>query len=138
MNRYKLKKMICRGLFSLLSGILLILMQAAAFAIAAEAPIINGNTQMSPGASQVQSIMNYQTGNTYTWRIQGGGGSLSSDTGERVTYTAPATNPDCANNAAISVQGNGSLAGTQAEKTIAYTFHPDIDAKLSRTEQSLL
>ena len=46
-------------------------------------PMINGKTRMTPGEEQTLSIMNYQTGNTYTWSITSGGGSLSSSTGER-------------------------------------------------------
>lgn len=39
----------------------------------------------------------------YLWAIVSGGGSLSSNMGKTVTYTAPATNPNCANNATISL-----------------------------------
>jgi len=58
-------------------------------ALCSEPPIIAGKTQMSLSGQQVLSIMNYQTGKTYSWSIQSGGGSLSASSGKRVIYTAP-------------------------------------------------
>ncbi len=72
-------------------------------ALSLEPPIIKGRTRMACGESQVLSVMNYQTGNTYTWTIESGGGSLSDTIGERVTYTAPSSNPDCMNSPTIRV-----------------------------------
>jgi len=72
-------------------------------ALSSEPPIISGNTQMVAGEQQVLSITNYQTGTPYTWEILSGGGTLSNDTGEHVTYTAPDSNPDCKNNPTIRV-----------------------------------
>lgn len=40
---------------------------------ALEGPIINGKTRMAPGEQQALSVMNYQTGETYTWTNEGGG-----------------------------------------------------------------
>lgn len=103
MNRFQFKRMICGGAFSLLSGILLILVQLTGSAGAFEAPIINGKTKMAPGTQQTLFIWNYQTGNTYTWSMEAGGGSLSASTGKSVTYTAPTSNPNCAGNPTIQV-----------------------------------
>ncbi|KKN16176.1 hypothetical protein LCGC14_0978480 [marine sediment metagenome] len=46
---------------------------------------------------------------TYDWAIASGGGSLSSPTGATVDYTAPSSNPECANNATIELSCDGNL-----------------------------
>jgi hypothetical protein len=43
---------------------------------------------------------------TFSWSLSGGG-SLSSTTEQNTVYTAPATNPNCASNATISLLCNG-------------------------------
>jgi len=83
--------------------LLLMFMMVPYAAWAVELPMINGRTQMNLLEEQVLSIMNYQTGNTYTWQIINGSGTLSASTGENVTYTAPGANPDCADNPTIKV-----------------------------------
>lgn len=65
--------------------------------LAVDPPVIVGKQQMLGGQQQTLSILNYQTGNTYTWSIIGGGGQLSGTTGEKITLTAPTTNPNCHN-----------------------------------------
>ncbi|MBW2107461.1 MAG: hypothetical protein JRI36_02180 [Deltaproteobacteria bacterium] len=80
-----------------------------------EAPVISGSRQMGCGAQQVLSIMNYQTGNTYSWSIaddNGNKGSLLFFEGEQVVYAAPNDNPGCQNNPTIEVTVNGEAAGT--------------------------
>jgi hypothetical protein len=95
-------------------------------ALCAEAPIISGNTKMTCGQQQVLSIMNYLTGNTYTWTITSGGGTLSSNTGENVIYTAPAENPSCQNNPTITAScDGGAVIGSI---TIAVNCYSDEDA----------
>jgi RHS repeat-associated protein len=92
--------------------VLIVLIAFSIRAQCSEPPIIVGNTQMNCGDQQVLSIWNYQKGNTYTWSIQSGGGSLSASSGERVTYTAPYENPYCANNPTIVVSRNGEAVGS--------------------------
>lgn len=46
------------------------------------------------------------------WAIISGGGSLSSGTGVSVVYTAPATNPQCANNPTITLQCSDEVQDT--------------------------
>jgi hypothetical protein len=76
-----------------------------------EAPIISGKQQMLKNQQQVLSIMNYQTGHNYTWAITSGLGQLNPLSGERVTYTAPSTNPNCVNNPTIQVCVEGGGCG---------------------------
>ena len=45
----------------------------------------------------------------YHWEISAGGGSLSSDVGLSVVYTAPATNPNCELNATIDLICGGNV-----------------------------
>jgi len=101
---------VCFRVLALLSLFLLFsLIVHPGSALCAGPPIIAGKTQMPCGEQQVLSIMNYQTGNTYTWAIVSGGGSLSADRGERVTYTAPDSNPNCENNPTIEVSCNSEV-----------------------------
>nr|MDJ0831624.1 hypothetical protein [Desulfobacterales bacterium] len=68
------------------------------FAWAQEPPAIDGLRQeMIPGETQELSITNYKSTNQYTWRIANGQGLLSANTGKRVLYTAPSSNPSCKN-----------------------------------------
>jgi len=46
-------------------------------------------------------------GNLYEWAVTSGGGSLSSATGNGVTYTAPSTNANCAQNPTITLSCQG-------------------------------
>jgi len=66
--------------------------------------------QMSTGASQTLYIEGGSDGDTYYWSTTSG--SLSSPTGTSVTYTAPATNPNCVNNPTITVTCGGATIGT--------------------------
>jgi hypothetical protein len=97
------------GLFVFFSFVL-----QSSMALCSELPMIAGKGQMSISGQQELSILNYQTGNTYTWSIEnddGQKGTLSASTGENVIYTAPASNPDCANNPTIAVSRNGEAVG---------------------------
>ena len=64
--------------------------------------------QMQVNEEQTLSVVGAVEGCVYNWEITAGGGSLSAATGLSVDYTAPATNPECANNPTIilSVGGN--------------------------------
>jgi len=88
----------------------LFLLLYSSVAPCSEPPIIACKTKMTCGETQVLSIMNYRTGNTYTWSISGGG-SLSTTTGERVIYTAPDSNPNC-QNPTIKVHFNGESSSS--------------------------
>jgi len=70
---------------------------------ASEPLMINGKSQMLSGETQSLSLMNYRTGLDYTWTLEGGSGTLSPDGGEKVSYTAPDSNADCAGNPTIGV-----------------------------------
>ena len=66
--------------------------------------------QMAAGASQTLYITGGSEYDTYYWSTTSG--SLSSPTGTSVTYTAPATNPNCASNPTITVTCGGAQVGT--------------------------
>jgi RHS repeat-associated protein len=79
-----------------------------------EPPVVAGYTQMPTSGAQVLSIKNYRTGKPCNWSIQnddGQKGTLSSATGENVTYTAPSANPGCEDSPIIQVECDG-LVGT--------------------------
>jgi len=92
---------------SRLPSVFLILLGIAVFQASGTAalalPIVNADKQMSTGSQQTLSLMNYLTGRSYTWSIVNGEGTLSADTGERVVYTAPDSNPNCSLNPAVRV-----------------------------------
>jgi hypothetical protein len=48
----------------------------------------------------------------YKWQIAAGGGTLSAESGYSVVYTAPATNPECINNATIELVCEGDVVDT--------------------------
>jgi len=57
-------------------------------------------TEMSINQTQSLSVGGAQDGLTYYWQLTGGG-SLSATKGQSTVYTAPASNPDCNDNATI-------------------------------------
>jgi hypothetical protein len=75
--------------------------------------------QMAAGASQTLYIEGGSEGDTYYWSTTSG--SLSYPTGTSVTYTAPATNPNCVNNPTITVTCGGATIGTLTIAVNAYT-----------------
>ena len=75
--------------------------------------------QMAAGASQTLYITGGSEYDTYYWSTTTG--SLSSPTGTSVTYTAPATNPNCVNNPTITVTCGGATIGTLTIAVNAYT-----------------
>jgi len=84
-------------------------------------PIVNADKQMNAGSQQTLSLMNYLTGRGYTWTIEDGEGTLSADTGERVVYTAPDSNPNCTLNPTIGVTDS---EGNYADIQIAVNGYP--------------
>lgn len=67
---------------------------------------------MSGGESQYLVVMGAVQSCTYTWAIISGGGSLDVTEGDEVEYTAPTTNPYCANNPTIGLYVNEELCDT--------------------------
>lgn len=61
------------------------------------------STQMAINQTQTLTATNTTSGCIYSWAITGGGGSLSSSTGESVVYTAPGNNVNCASNPTITL-----------------------------------
>lgn len=68
--------------------------------------------QMTCGGTQaLTATPGVDKADCYAWSITSGGGSLSSNTGKSVVYTAPATNAECANNPTIRLtNGKGNSA----------------------------
>jgi hypothetical protein len=67
---------------------------------------------MSVDEEQVLTAEGAVEGCTYTWAISSGGGELSAETGTSVTYTAPATNPECEYNPTITLSCEGQVCDT--------------------------
>ena len=65
--------------------------------------------QMSINQTQTLTVTNPDPGATYTWNVASGGGSISPTTGTSVTYTAPATNPNCLQNSIITLGVEGQV-----------------------------
>ncbi len=67
---------------------------------------------MTVSQTQTLTVIDPVAGMTYHWELTGGG-SLSDDEGLSIIYTAPATNPNCADNAEIRLYNvYGSLCDT--------------------------
>ena len=62
---------------------------------------------MSISEEQTLTAIGASDGCTYNWEIVSGGGSLSSNEGGAVLYTAPSTNPFCNLNATIKLSSEG-------------------------------
>lgn len=77
------------------------------------------SAQMSINQTQSLTVVGAREGCVYTWGLAGGG-SLSSNTGTTIVYTAPATNPNCANNAVITLQLEGEICDTLEIAVNAY------------------
>ena len=67
----------------------------------AGSPVINGSNQMHTGGTQTLTVTGGR--GPYTWSQDSGGGNLSGTTGDSTTYTAPASNSNCMQNATICV-----------------------------------
>ena len=65
--------------------------------------------QMSVDEEQGLTVTGAVEGCTYDWAIASGGGELSAATGTSVTYTAPASNEDCLQNATITLSVDSGL-----------------------------
>lgn len=59
-------------------------------------------------------VVGADEGCSYAWKIESGGGSLSSSVGGIVIYQAPSSNVDCLNNATISLSVNETICDTVA------------------------
>jgi len=75
-----------------------------------ETPTISPTTQsLSVNEEENFVVINYGLipAECFTWAITSGEGTLSTDTGYATTYTAPATNTECAGNPTISLKCDG-------------------------------
>jgi hypothetical protein len=68
--------------------------------------------QMNVGEEQSLSITGGGSGAGWDWEITSGGGSLSTSFFSFNTYTAPATNVNCADNPTIKLKCNGKVVDT--------------------------
>ncbi len=75
--------------------------------------------QMSPLEEQIITVLSGHEERTYNWALAGGG-VLSASTGTSITYTAPATNAGCANNATITLSVDGETCDTLQIATNTY------------------
>jgi len=75
---------------------------------------------MSINEQQTLFVIDSMEGCVYSWEITSGGGSLSSETGESVVYTAPASNPECNLNPTITLSCGGSIYDTLMLSVNAY------------------
>lgn len=66
-------------------------------------------TTLQMWVTEQQTLSASLEGEAYTWAIASGGGSLSSNVGNSVVYTAPATNANCAGNPTITLSCEGGL-----------------------------
>ena len=63
--------------------------------------------QMQVSTTQTLTVTGAVEGETYSWSTTSG--SVSPSKGTSVTFTAPATNPNCANNATVSITCGGNV-----------------------------
>ncbi|MFA4917115.1 MAG: hypothetical protein WC560_10650 [Syntrophales bacterium] len=68
--------------------------------------------QMYVNQTQTLTVTNPVPGTTYTWNVASGGGSISPTTGTSVSYTAPASNPNCYLNPNIQMSAEGAVCDT--------------------------
>ena len=68
--------------------------------------------QLSINQTQTLTVTNPDLGATYTWNVTSGGGSISPTAGTSVTYTAPASNPNCYLNPIIQMSTGGVVCDT--------------------------
>lgn len=64
---------------------------------------------MQKNEQQTLTVQGAVEGCVYSWDLVSGGGSLDAEEGVSVVYTAPATNPNCENNAIIALSVNGEF-----------------------------
>lgn len=66
--------------------------------------------QMQVSTTQTLTVTGAVEGETYSWSTTSG--SVSPSEGTSVTFTAPATNPNCANNATVSITCGGNVVNS--------------------------
>jgi hypothetical protein len=82
--------------------------------------------QMQVDELQTLNVTNPKRGCIFNWEISSGGGSLSSNQGKSVVYTAPSSNENCEQNPIISLSVEGDVCDTLAIAVNAYV--DDLDA----------
>ena len=66
--------------------------------------------QMSVSQTQTLTVVGWKAGEVYSWETTSG--SINPSTGNSVTYTAPASNANCASNPTITLTCGGSVVDT--------------------------
>ena len=91
----------------------------------ADPPVVGYTTQqMTINGTQTLTASG-GSGGPYTWSVIGGSGSLSSPTGDSVTYTAPPSNRDCVNSPNIRMtDSSGQSADLQIAVNAYTTYSP--------------
>ena len=93
---------------------------------------------MQVNEEQTLTVEGGVDGCVYAWAITSGGGELSAGTGTSVIYTAPASNPNCDENATISLSVEGNICDTlqiaiSAYSSAAYAYEiVSLDAEPSK------
>jgi hypothetical protein len=88
---------------------------------------------MSVNTAQTLTVLHPRADCLYEWTLSGGG-SLSASQGNSVVYTAPATNPNCTNNATITVAAKGRLGCKPKGGTVCDTANIAVNASDSENE----
>jgi len=68
-------------------------------------------TTQGMAINETQNLSANATGAIVTWSLSGGG-SLSANEGSSIVYTAPSSNPNCENNATITMMVSGQVCDT--------------------------
>ncbi len=95
-----------------------------------QATVIDYNPQMSVSTQQTLTVLHPRAECLYEWTLSGGG-SLSAYQGNSVVYTAAATNPNCVNNATITVAAKGRLGCRPKGGTVCDTAHIAVNNPLA-------
>lgn len=66
--------------------------------------------QMSVSGTQTLTVVGWKAGEVYSWETTSG--SINPSTGNSVTYTAPSSNVNCANNPTITLTCRGNVVDT--------------------------
>lgn len=102
-----------------------------------QATVISYEATMSVNTAQTLTVLHPRADCLYEWTLSGGG-SLSASQGNSVVYTAPATNPNCTNNATITVAAKGRLGCKPKGGTVCDTAHIAITASVYGTAADVI
>jgi len=88
---------------------------------------------MSPLEDQELTVVDGWAERDYVWAIASGGGSLSSESGMSVTYTAPSSNSNCTDNPTITLSIDRETCDTLQIAVNQYTGTEDDNSYLTWT-----